>query len=250
MRLLPARQLASYTASLLIALAGCGNQPPDEASNLHADVVNDKASLRIDPVTSSSEIEFLKRGIRVQVLNRTRQKQAIGEANDYWYRIRLEDGVEGWIYGANLSIGDSAGRGADSGIDELLIRGLVGKWWEVRRDGSTGLRRLYLWNTGEYAYAYGQGEQMQRGKYKIDSPELLLLDPPSGVGAEISIRKLGSELRLTGRADDREISFRRAFIDPDAPEPNEEAVGEDGLPVGPGTSTAPAAAPPAASTTP
>ncbi len=212
----------------LVMLSVCGDAPPDVDSDQFADVVNDKASLRLDPVTSSAEIEFLKRGLRVQVVGRTAEKQAIGRAKDYWYRVRLENGIEGWLYGANLSIGDAAGRVASGGIDELLVRGLVGKWWEVRRDGSTGLRRLYLWNTGEYAYAYGQGEQMKKGKYTIESPELLRLDPPSGVGAEIGIRRLGSELRLTGITDEnREISFRRAFIDPDAPEPGEEETEGD-----------------------
>ena len=36
---------------------------------------------------------------RVEVLDRSGRRESIGEMNDFWYRVRSEEGLEGWSYG-------------------------------------------------------------------------------------------------------------------------------------------------------
>ncbi len=242
--------LALCLCGTALVLPACGDDAPTEESNEFASVINDKASLRIDPLTSSSEIDFLDKGVSVQLIGRTEKRYAIGRAREYWYRIRMEDGVEGWIYGANLSIGDSAAQAGQGFDKEMLQRSLVGKWWEVRNDGTTGLRRLYFWSDGKYKYSYGKVEikDIPEGTYEIVSETEIRFTPASGVGETVEIKKLGVELRLIGKDEERKISFRRAFLDPDAPEPDEngEILPDPNAPPEGASPGAPAAAPPGA----
>ncbi|MEQ9365893.1 MAG: SH3 domain-containing protein [Leptospirales bacterium] len=203
--------------------------PPTESSNTFAEVTNHKASLRIDPTTVASEVAFLDRGLQVQVIGRGVEKQRISGHNEFWYLVRLPDGIEGWIYGASLSIGSSGGQSRKPEQDQKeLALSLVGKWWEVRTDGSTGYRRLYLWPDGVYKYAYGTDGPMREGKYEILADDMQVkLDPPSGMGDTISLRRLGTELRMFAETEGKKVSLRRAFLDPDAPDPL-DPEGEDG----------------------
>jgi len=38
----------------------------------------------------------------LQVLERSDFRQSIGNVNAYWYKVRAEDGIEGWVYGLYL----------------------------------------------------------------------------------------------------------------------------------------------------
>lgn len=208
--------------SVLVIFPGSGcDSAPTESSNTFAEVTNHKASLRIDPTTVASEIVFLDRGLEVNVIGRSTEKARISGHNEFWYRVRLPDGIEGWVYGASLSIGSTGGvrRKPEQDKKELALS-LVGKWWEVRTDGSTGYRRLYLWPDGVYKYAYGTDGPMLEGKYEILAEEQQLkLDPPSGMGDTVRLKRLGTELRLFAETDGKKVSLRRAFLDPDAPDP-------------------------------
>ena len=62
-----------------------------------------KANLRTDPLTLSSVIEVLEQNRPLEVLSRTKKKVEIGRDRDHWYYVRLENGIEGWVYGASLA---------------------------------------------------------------------------------------------------------------------------------------------------
>ena len=222
-------------AGLLISAC---DSVPTEASNTFAEVVVHQESLRVDPTTVSSEITFLDRGLEVKVIGRTQERSRISGHNEYWYRVRLPDGIEGWLYGASLSIGSAGGSTREPEQDKKeLALSLVGKWWEVRTDGSTGYRRLYLWPDGVYKYAYGTEGEMREGRYEILAEEQKIkLDPPSGMGDTVQLKRLGTELRMFAEADGKKISLKRAFLDPDAPDPLEEEE-NGGENVNPGDNT-------------
>ncbi|MCB1309208.1 MAG: SH3 domain-containing protein [Leptospiraceae bacterium] len=216
--------------AIVLFCVACDDTVPTENSGLFAEVTGDEVSLRIDPVSFASEITFLERGSEVQVIGRTDERVKIGNLNEFWYRIRMPDGIEGWVYGSNLSIG-SAGTAASASSTERFQKefGLshVGKWWEVRADGSTGYARVYFWPDGVYKYALGRGD-MAEGKYEIDFEERVIrLDKGSPAGETLTIKRLGPEYRLYGARNDRPVILRRAFIDPDAPDPGEEEEGND-----------------------
>ncbi len=218
-------QRSSVVLAIILGLAvACGDAKPTESSYRVADVLNDGVSMRIDPLSSASEVDFLDRGVSVKVVGRTDEKVSIGRFKEYWYRVRLESGLEGWVYGSNLSIGDSAAAGpVRRGMTEQQFReAVVGQWWEIRTDGTSGYRRVYLWPDGTYKYAFGDNP-WQEGKYAM-APEdqRLTFDPPNAMSDWASMKKIGTEFRLFSESEGKKISFRRLHLDPDAPEPGEE----------------------------
>ena len=63
----------------------------------------EKTNLRIAPLALASVLEILTKNTPVEIIGRTKNKVKIGKNIDYWYRIKLENKIEGWIYGTSLS---------------------------------------------------------------------------------------------------------------------------------------------------
>jgi hypothetical protein len=52
------------------------------------------------PNTSAEEVTRLQIGTIVQELEQSSAKEKIGNAEDYWYKIALPNGKEGWVFGS------------------------------------------------------------------------------------------------------------------------------------------------------
>src|SRR5215203_1858426 len=52
------------------------------------------------PNTSAEEVTRLQIGTIVQELEQSSSKEKIGNAEDYWYKIALPGGKEGWVFGS------------------------------------------------------------------------------------------------------------------------------------------------------
>lgn len=100
--------------------------------------------LRTDPTTYGFEIGIVKKGESVKVLNRTDRKVRIGKSDDYWYFVKKENNLKGWIYGSALSrIPTGQTEEIIEGPDMVVVQAnLPGIWWELNQDGSTGYRRI------------------------------------------------------------------------------------------------------------
>lgn len=198
----------------------------------NATITSDVVSLRTNPVILASEIQFLHRGDEVKVIGRSTRPDRISGMMDYWYQVRLKNDIQGWVYGPNLSIGrgnnkQKSSEEARAALKEELERAVVGKWWEILSNGSTGYGRIYFWPDGVYKHGFGRGELRAQGKYTIDVDEMkVVLDKGSYMGEQLSMRKVGSEYRIYGKTKSRRIVLRRAFLDPDAPEPGKEHLEE------------------------
>jgi hypothetical protein len=63
-------------------------------------VLNDnRVRVRAYPTLAAEILGHMDTGDRVDVLERSGLRQSIEEMNDFWYRIRREDGLAGWTYG-------------------------------------------------------------------------------------------------------------------------------------------------------
>jgi hypothetical protein len=63
-------------------------------------VLNDsRVRVRAFPTLGAKILGHLERGDRVEVLERSGLREQIGEMEEYWYRVRREDGLTGWSYG-------------------------------------------------------------------------------------------------------------------------------------------------------
>jgi Bacterial SH3 domain len=55
--------------------------------------------VRSAPQTSAEEVGRLTLGVVVRELERSAQRERVGEAEDYWFRVAGPGGVEGWVFG-------------------------------------------------------------------------------------------------------------------------------------------------------
>ncbi len=208
----------------LLGLTFVCNKTEEKIADLpeYAVVKTDQISVRTDPLTTASEIDFLDLGSKVRVLRRGEKPVAIGNAKDYWYLIQLDNGIEGWVYGANLSLTVSAPALEEIPDVKVVAERLVGKWWELRMDGSTGYRKIYFWPDGKYKYGFA-ANPMTEGKIEIDpKTRTVRLDPPCALGDRVSFKEVGEDYRLLVEKDGQRYVFRRGSTDPEATE-----VGKD-----------------------
>lgn len=68
-----------------------------------AKVIVERANLRVAPLALSAIVEILPRDTELYVWERTLKKVKIGGRHHYWYKVRLENDIEGWLYGSLLS---------------------------------------------------------------------------------------------------------------------------------------------------
>lgn len=188
-----------------------------------------KMPMRIDPLPLASEVEILSAGDKVELIKRSDKKFKSGNTEDYWYYSRSPSGLEGWVYGGGLSIA-LAGSGEDNEkkyTEKEITDNLIGKWWELNPDGSTGYRKIYFWPGGKYKYGTG-AEELKEGKYEIKlADRLIQLKDGSPAGDELEFRFLGQEMRLSGEYEGKNILFRRGEINPEAKEVSDEKKDKD-----------------------
>lgn len=64
--------------------------------------VIDNVKLRENPSTKSKVIKRISTGTMVRIIERSEKREAISNMYDYWYKVKLIDGTEGWIFGFYL----------------------------------------------------------------------------------------------------------------------------------------------------
>ncbi|HEU4594432.1 MAG TPA: SH3 domain-containing protein [Pyrinomonadaceae bacterium] len=58
------------------------------------------ARVRAEPNAGAGEVGRLGLGVVVRELERSGEREKIGAAEDFWYRVAAPGGVEGWVFGA------------------------------------------------------------------------------------------------------------------------------------------------------
>jgi len=64
--------------------------------------VIDNVRLRKKPTTRGKVIKRIKAGTLVRIIERSEKRESISNMYDYWYKVKLIDGTEGWVYGFYL----------------------------------------------------------------------------------------------------------------------------------------------------
>jgi len=77
--------------------------PDHEISRYIGEIKINNVKLRKEPSTKSSIIRILPAGALVRIIDRSDTRYRISNVYEYWYKVRLADGVEGWIYGLYLN---------------------------------------------------------------------------------------------------------------------------------------------------
>jgi hypothetical protein len=89
------RVALASTLLLSILCAAAAAQPGAKSRIMTASGVR----VRSAPQTSAAEVGRLALGTVVSELERSAQRERVGEAEDYWYRVAGPGGLEGWVFG-------------------------------------------------------------------------------------------------------------------------------------------------------
>jgi len=64
-----------------------------------------RVRIREWPLLDAKHLDYLTKGDKLEILDRSGIKVKIGDMEDYWYKLRrVSDGMEGWSYGAFIDL--------------------------------------------------------------------------------------------------------------------------------------------------
>ena len=211
----------AFAAFVFLFISFCG-QKKEETLPETATARVDKISLRTEPITTASVIEFLDVGSKLHVLKKGERQVQVGQMRDYWYFVETENGIQGWVFGANLSLGSGPLEEEALPDPKVVQERITGKWWELRPDGTTGFRKIYFWADGKFKYFYGV-QTLKEGRYEIIvRGKTIRLDALTGIGDHVTFDQVGDDYRLFAEKDGQKFVFRRGGNDPESSEVGSE----------------------------
>lgn len=176
-------------------------------------------NMRIAPFVLASKVDVLQKGIPLKIVDRSDKKDRIGRSVDYWYRVRLINGLEGWIYGTGLTLNESPGKGENPvwnipSTSSVIPDGDLRGKWKVSSGGDS-FKRVELLFRKDGTFLYQRGAEMPaEGTYKVDadlnSIQLKSGSLPDGTGIKYFFT--GRELRLSGDIGGTRVVFRRSSM--------------------------------------
>lgn len=188
-------------------------------------IMEQDSSVRLDPVINSARIAVLATGEQVEVLDTSKEKAPVAGKLNYWYKVRLRDGIVGWIYGANLKVfSEGSDRSIDSFAKELraeesgkVMKDLRGKWWSITDTQAFTDNIIALKDDGTYAsMKKGKESEAVEGEYKIDTlNSKITFSKGSTVGETIDYIIRGDIYILEGSIDGKRVSLKKISSDPD-----------------------------------
>jgi len=202
-------------------------------------IITANSALRIDPLVSTSRIAQLKKGEIAEVIDRSAVEQKIADQTNYWYKVRLENGITGWIFGGNINIlSDASSDNVQSYLSsfweketEELGDALHGKWWSVNRFGDYTNHCLEIYKDGRYA-SYLKGAQKKiEGNYNFDfnKSQIIFLAGTSFEG-ELNYVRRGDIFSLYRDTANDEIRFKKINNNPESQSEVSEEQGSGGKP--------------------
>lgn len=190
-------------------------------------IIEKNSAIRIQPYIYSTKISELRRGTRVNILEQSAETSFIAGMKNYWYKIQLEDGIIGWIYGSNLKMFDEdSSSSIESYTKELkqeevdnIKKELTGKWWSINKRGDFTSHLLKIYPDGKYYSLRKQGREI-KGEYELDAYEqTLTFSNGTSLGKVFTYIDMAGEYMLEYKdSNDVSYSFKKIAIEPDSDE--------------------------------
>ena len=229
---------------LALTFSGCqkadspeAEKAPQAAKKKGGIVLTNNTALRIDPFIFSGCISRLEKGQPVEVIGKSAEKSMIGGGSDYWYHIRLKDGISGWLYGKNLRIINIKNQ---QQMDDIvssfwneesveLTKDLVGKWWSVNHFGDFTRYGLELYPDNKYrSYTKDHEDRAIEGKYNFDlSKNEIIFPEGTSFRKNLKFARRGQSYTLFVPSDDSDIRFKRIQTKIETPEETEKKEGNE-----------------------
>ncbi|HPS57008.1 MAG TPA: SH3 domain-containing protein [Spirochaetota bacterium] len=226
------KTLSLLSAISLLLFAMCGKDEetgpvtgaPGQEKHI-AIITTANTALRVDPLISTSRIAQMKKGEITEVIERSAVVQSIAGQKDYWYKVRLSNGITGWVFGKNISIlSDSSSDNIESYLSSFweketdeLSEALHGKWWSVNRFGDYTNHCLEIYKDGRYAsYIKGATKKIE-GNYNFDfnKSRIIFLAGTSFEG-ELNYVRRGDIFSLYRDTVNDEIRFKKINNNPES----------------------------------
>ena len=199
--------------------------PENTEKNPVAVIITPNTALRIDPLIFSSRITALKKGEVGEIIDKSNEMKTVGKSKDYWYKIRLANGISGWVFGSNMNIlKDSDKSHITSYLSEFweketssLGEALHGKWWSVNKFNDFTNHCLEIYKDGKYkSYLKGSSRKLE-GEYNFDfnNNQIVFLKGTTFEG-DLNYFQRGDEYTLVRESEKNEIRFKKINANPEA----------------------------------
>lgn len=186
-------------------------------------IINKNSAVRIDPFIFSAQVTRLPKGTKVVIIDRSATTQQVAKYNDYWYKIKISEGLTGWIYGTNLKIlskikKDSIENYISSFKDEdyqKINEAISGKWWSVNNSNNFTNHCIEFYEDGKYlSYKIGQDNEKIESNFTIDfnSNEIVFLKGTS-FKDNLNFIERGNTFILERKSKDSSIRFKKIIQD-------------------------------------
>ncbi|MCX7678768.1 MAG: SH3 domain-containing protein [Spirochaetes bacterium] len=163
-----------------IVFARCAQDKEPQELNFKKDkvvgvVIRENAVLRIDPIVYSARVALIKRAEIVEVLGKSKEPAIVGGAKGYWYKVKAQNGIVGWMWGKNIRFFTNESKSTiDSYVSEFwekeserLKKLISGRWWSINKRGDFTEHALEIFPEGKYK-SYVKGGQPIEGIYNIN----------------------------------------------------------------------------------
>lgn len=179
-------------------------------------ILNDRSSIRLDPILYSTVITYARLGDRVKVIDQSKEKSWIGNTENYWYKVKISGGLVGWTYGNNIKIFTES---EEDEINSFLRRfwkrqraklreKLKGRWWSVDKYDHFTNQCLELYSDGTYK-AYCVDCAPIEGDYDINFIDYeLIFSKGTSFGNRLNYKLRGASYILKKEGKE-ELKFRR-----------------------------------------
>lgn len=217
---------------ITLIMTGCNKLKPEtpvipenSEGNPLAVIITPNTALRVDPLIFTSRIAQLKKGEVGEVLEKSSEKKPVAGTVDFWYKIRLSNGISGWVYGSNINIlKDSNRDNVESYLSQFweketeeLSTALHGRWWSVNRFNDFTSHVIEIYKDGKYkSYIKGNAKKFE-GDYNFDfnNSKIIFLNGTTFEG-DLNYTRRGDEFTLSREDEKDEIKFKKINVNPES----------------------------------
>ena len=210
--------------------------PENTEKNPIAVIITPNTALRIDPLIFTSRIAQLKKGEVGEILDKSSEMKTVGKAKDYWYKVKLANGISGWVFGSNLNIlKDSDKDQIASYLSEfweketsVLGEAMHGKWWSINKFNDFTNHCLEIYKDGKYKSYLKGGTRKIEGEYSFDfnNNQIVFLKGTTFEG-DLNYFQRGDEYTLIRESEINEIKFKKINVNPEAETEIEKSSSQD-----------------------
>ena len=207
----------------------CSNGDEAITKDTYGIILKGYTAMRIDPMIFAGIVTVLNKGTSVEVLEKSKEKSWVGKTSGYWYKVRMNDGITGWVFGQNISIHYSKGKDAIDKVVSDFMAGegvqvkqyLAGKWWSINQFGDFTDHCLELYESGKYkSYLKGEEKTPLTGTYRIDfNKNEILFSGGTSFKSNLDLVKRGVDYIIKKKMKDYELRFKKISLET-GPEPD------------------------------